>query len=105
METDYQIEEITDAEPGEPHHRVIGFLQHDPLATPLIEARVFEERDGLRFKVINQRPCVEWKTSSPTPISIYPELHKAQAILTNTIREARKLEKMMKAIEMAMKNG
>lgn len=101
METDYQVEEIVDAKPGEPHYRVTGFLQDNPLSSALIEAEVVKEEGGMEFVIINRRPCVQFRTSMSTGIYVWPEVQRARAILAKAVLEAKKIEKTLKAIELA----
>jgi hypothetical protein len=103
MEEDYQVEEIVDAMPGTPHYRVIGFLQDNPLSRALIQSEVVKVEGGMEFMIINQKPCVQFKTSMSTGIYIWPEVQRARSILAKAVSEAKKIEKIVKALELARK--
>jgi len=100
MNAEYRVQEI-DGRPGEPRHLVTGVLQDNPLSRALIEAEAIKEESGFNFVIINDRPCVQFKISISADIYVWPEVQKARAIMAKTISEAKKIERILKALEMA----
>jgi len=105
METDYEVGEIKDASPGEPHWEIHAPMKDSPIAKSLIAAGVLGECDDLTFFLQNGKPHIKFRTDSSNPLFVWPKIHQAESILRRAIRDAERLEKVMKAIEMAKKNG
>lgn len=96
---DYRVEELNSVQPGEFRYEVTAELKDDGLGKALIELGLVKE-EGLEFCLTNGKPSVRFRVITPVAIHIYPQIEKAQAILANLIREARRLEKLIQAIEL-----
>jgi hypothetical protein len=101
MEREYEVYEIVDAEPGTPHFRVVGFLQNDPLTRALIATEVVSREGDMEFAIINNRPCVRFKTGTTADIDIWPAVQRARSILGKAVWEAKKIDRILTALEMA----
>jgi hypothetical protein len=104
MAEDYKVEELKDVKAGEPKYEITAPLRDDPLGKTLIGVGAIQE-SIFHFCLVEGGPCVRFRVTSPTPMFTWPEIHKAQTIFANELRQARKLEKMIEAIEMASKEA
>ena len=103
---DYSVIELTNVEIGAPRYEVTAPLaQDDILAKALIGTNAIGRVGGFEFCLIEGKPCVRFRVSSPTKFDIWPEVRKAQSIFANEVRQARKIERVVQAIELARKSG
>lgn len=97
---EYKVEELTNLEPGEFRHEVTAELRDDDLGKALIELGLLKE-EGLKFCVIDGKPSVRFRVITPVAIHIYPLIAKAKGLFEVSIREARRLERLLEALKRA----